>query len=414
MFSQSEVERVYKLADMERSTSFAVSTFGLDLLALGQAATKIKDDLVELPGSFIPRLNIGATHFWGHAEFYVSFPLGVSARLAPSPVHHYNYSEGVETGVRIYPFALKKGGLAPFAGISFQSIRFSYALQHYEFKYGGSNYSRVIAPIQAGVSYMNPSYLFIAGVRYNANTYFQYYQNHESSVSSSFSRFNFSFSVLRHIDTNRSAATQPAVDLFNIKYIILNKENALSAWYWAVGLSSAIQLSKSSYFQFRHPYLYEDLSASIFPELAFGRYISKGDITLNIAVRPMKFRHRAFDTDISISRTSFAMEAYKSMFDYHGFVPFVGPSFMMDFVRYSKGELKLWQIKSVVGIVFGWDIRLTKTNSSLLRTNLRYAPGYHLVKDGHKIMLDHLEFNFIQYVHFIGRNNIYRKYSSKP
>ncbi|MCC7245640.1 MAG: hypothetical protein IT269_08180 [Saprospiraceae bacterium] len=64
--------------------------------------------------------------------------------------------------------------------------------------------------------------------------------------------------------------------------------------------------------------------------------------------------------------------------------------------------------------MFGWDIRVTKTGTSLLRTNLRYAPGLNLkTDDGQKVMFDHLEFNFIQYVTFIGRKKLYRKYASK-
>jgi hypothetical protein len=61
-----------------------------------------------------------------------------------------------------------------------------------------------------------------------------------------------------------------------------------------------------------------------------------------------------------------------------------------------------------LGVTFGWDIRVTKTGTGLLRTNLRYFPGLSMDVNGEKMMFDHLEYNFIQWVQFIGRKKALR------
>ena len=111
-----------------------------------------------------------------------------------------------------------------------------------------------------------------------------------------------------------------------------------------------------------------------------------------------------------MSRFSTALEGYKFQLDYHGFVPFIGPSIMLDHLVVNVNGTKITNVKPAIGIVFGWDIRVTQTGTSLLRTNLRYVPGHHVKVKDDKIMFDHLEFNFIQYVKFFGRAKIYKKY----
>ena len=104
-------------------------------------------------------------------------------------------------------------------------------------------------------------------------------------------------------------------------------------------------------------------------------------------------------------------EAYKNLFDYLGFVPYLGITASVEDLRAEVNGTEYQQTKGAVGLIFGWDIRVTNTGTSLLRTNLRWTPNLHLDVEGGEIMFDHLEFNFIQYVHFIGRKKAYAKYS---
>ncbi|MDC1068116.1 hypothetical protein OAQ99_03035 [Candidatus Kapabacteria bacterium] len=50
-----------------------------------------------------PRILIGGTHFWGHADFYLSIPL---------------ITKGVETGFKYYPWQIKNNSFSPYLGIS--------------------------------------------------------------------------------------------------------------------------------------------------------------------------------------------------------------------------------------------------------------------------------------------------------
>jgi hypothetical protein len=136
-------------------------------------------------------------------------------------------------------------------------------------------------------------------------------------------------------------------------------------------------------------------------------------MNIGLAARSMGFKTEAFDHKIKMNRNVISLEAYKFLFDYHGFVPFVGTMFSLENLNVNENGIKKSETKPALGIVFGWDIRVTKTGTSLLRTNLRYTPNLNLKIEGEKMMFDHLEFNFIQWVHFLGRGKVYKAHSSK-
>ena len=66
--------------------------------------------------SFVsPAVNIGATHFWGHADFYVSIntvPIKLGDDVVKNSIHM-----GTFTGLRVYPWAVGEGhGVKPYLG----------------------------------------------------------------------------------------------------------------------------------------------------------------------------------------------------------------------------------------------------------------------------------------------------------
>ena len=97
------------------------------------------------------------------------------------------------------------------------------------------------------------------------------------------------------------------------------------------------------------------------------------------------------------------------MFDYHGFVPFVGPalsyeklSFVESFENTSSADVT--ENKISYGLTFGWDIRPNRIQSWILRTNLRWFPNLSLDVDTRsEISFDNLEFNFIQFIIYPNR-----------
>ncbi|MEO0334445.1 MAG: hypothetical protein AAF223_22695, partial [Bacteroidota bacterium] len=198
----------------------------------------------------------------------------------------------------------------------------------------------------------------------------------------------------------------------NNQYHVLKKENRLSAWYWGLGPSAGLQMSKSEYLENNFPYLYDEYSSAFMPDITFGRFFNKPDMNVGLSFRTLGDRLAGFDTDIRLRRYSFMLETYKNLFNWLGFVPFVGVTGSVENLRADVNGTDYQETKPALGLIFGWDIRVTKTGTSLLRTNLRWIPDLHLEIEGDKMMFDHLEFNFIQWVQFIGRKKAYEKYQA--
>ncbi|MEL6545183.1 MAG: hypothetical protein AAFQ82_11205, partial [Myxococcota bacterium] len=68
------------------------------------------------PTVWIPRLWIGATHFWGHADFYVAFQVGPN--LGDSAPSRCCTSLGIETGGKFFPWAFGPNTIRPWLGAS--------------------------------------------------------------------------------------------------------------------------------------------------------------------------------------------------------------------------------------------------------------------------------------------------------
>jgi hypothetical protein len=99
-----------------------------------------------------------------------------------------------------------------------------------------------------------------------------------------------------------------------------------------------------------------------------------------------------------------------ALFDYHGFVPFVGPIISYESLSFEETDLGV-KVRDVsddmlgLGVTFGWDIRPNDLQSWVLRTNLRYYPGLQLDIPGTEetVPFRNLEFNFIQLIIYPGR-----------
>jgi len=411
--AQVVVDSVYTYKKLNRSLDFAQLTFGGDVLCLTGGQMTQQGITQTFGAGAMPRLTIGGLHFWGHADFYVSFPLGIQIQPKPGFAEKFRNQESVETGMKIYPMAMRPGRISPYVGISFQPFRFGYQLSGENSPKGYAHYERFISPVMAGITYTSKKYLFTAGLRYNWHRKFDYYQRAAEQAQVRINPFNFSIGILRYLDSDKGNGTPKGVNQHNIMLYLLKKENKLSAWYWGIGPSAALQLSKSTFIQQQYPYLGNDmLNSFLMPDLTFGRYFSGPDLNVGLTARSMWFKTGAFDTRLNMHRSTVALEAYKFLFDYHGFVPFVGPMLSMEYLSLkTNGSLTKSAVKPAIGLVFGWDIRVTRTGTNLLRTNLRYTPGLHLDVEGEQLMFNHLEFNFIQYVHFIGRAKVYKRHA---
>ncbi len=409
----AQQDSIYTRAYIEKSTRFAWLTYGGDLNLLTGGVTRqlVNNDAVstDVGITILPRLTIGGIHFWGHADFYVSFPLSFLSFQQTAPgLHELEVYQGVETGARIYPLKLLPGRLSPFAGISFRRVRFTQESENSGFTNGTPGYGRFVYPIQAGVTYTTSKWHFTASGYYNYLNTFDYYLSPSTTAEVSLDPWSFNVSALRYIDSDRSMRSRRAVEQVNRDYYDLHEEGLLSAWFIGIGPSSALQISGSPYLEENFPYFYDEYSAAIMPDITFGRYFYRLDLNVNFTYRTYGDKYEGFNSTIATRRHSVGIESVKFLFNYLGFVPFLGPVVSFENLSATVNGQRYTENKLAAGVTFGWDIRVTRTGTSLLRTNLRYYPGLHMNIEGEKLMFDHLEFNFIQYVYFIGRKKAIR------
>lgn len=62
------------------------------------------------------------------------------------------------------------------------------------------------------------------------------------------------------------------------------------------------------------------------PDITLGYYLHKPDLNIAIGYRGYGASTNTYGTIQQLNRKSFLIEATKYLFDYHGFVPFVGPT----------------------------------------------------------------------------------------
>jgi len=72
-------DSVYTQKYLDKSTRFAWLTYGADINFLTGGTTQQLVNGTKVPTNFgsalMPRLTIGGINFWGHIDFYVTFPL---------------------------------------------------------------------------------------------------------------------------------------------------------------------------------------------------------------------------------------------------------------------------------------------------------------------------------------------------
>lgn len=413
--SFGQTDSTYTFKYISRSTKFAWTTFGGDFLMLGSGSTSFSDNgiarQVDFSPTFFPRLTIGGIHFWGHADFYVNFPLSFLAfRQKSTELKNLEYRQGIETGLKIYPLALRQGKVRPYIGASFRLLSFKQELKGANFQYGGTEFQKMIFPVQVGLSYVSSKYIFNSGLNYQTLQNIDNYITQNDIGKVQLNPISFQLGITRYIDTDRSLRSPKGVEQENLKYKILEQEKRLSSWYWGLGPSAGLQMSKSSYLEENYPHLYDNFIGGIMPDITFGRFFNKPDMNVGFSYRTLGSTLQGFDDKVSIRRHSIMLESYKNLFNWLGFVPFVGLTASIENLNVNVNEQKYIETKPAVGFIFGWDIRVTKTGTSLLRTNLRWTPNLHIAIDNKKMMFDNLEFNFIQWVQFIGRKNVYRKH----
>ncbi len=367
----------------------------------------------ELGNSLEPRLTISGLHFWGYAEFYVSFPLP-GADFKQNDQVASAYSTSVETGARVYPTQIEQGKLAPYLGLSFNTNFFRQRFR--ESDEVGPAIQRSMIPLHAGLIYNHKSLLFEAGLSYFGAGKEDYYVSRDRTAPFARPRLGLTVGAKWFLDTTLGLERAWESGKSAKQAETMMEAGELNGLSFSVGPSSAFSTARSSYNESARPWLDDHAGSSIFVELGLGYYVAKPDLHFNLAWRRNASSIRGYGVEQSMRRQAFTVEAFKYLGDYHGFVPYIGPTLsyeMLSGLENDRGDETLNLKRSAIlpGIIFGWDIRPNDVQTWVLRTNLRYAPFLTMdTPDGNSLNFSQLEFNFITFVYYPGRAKRIRSY----
>ncbi|MEO1727561.1 MAG: hypothetical protein AAFR95_11100 [Bacteroidota bacterium] len=389
---------------------FAQLHLGLDVEASVGGTTRYLDGAgrvqsFDLPSAYAPRFVIGGTHFWGHADFHIAIPL--YAPQTEERGQEIQFLRGVETVFKYYPWRIQHAKFRPYVGVSVAPFYFEQSNSNLAFGNGPELYQTAF-PLLGGVTFNARNHLVELGLAWNYANENDYAIDRATRQSVSLPPVYVNLAYRYILDTTISAEaawesgqTQAVTDR-------LASQGKLDGVFLGVGMSSAFWLGQSSYNTAARPYL-EPYGISLMPDLGIGYYLHRPDLNIGLAYRSYGTSTNVYGASQALERRSMVFEVTKYLFDYHGFVPFVGPaisyerlSFEEAFEQQRTADVEEQQVG--FGLTFGWDIRPNRLQSWILRTNLRWYPTLSLpVAEGQDIAFGNVEFNFIQLILYPNR-----------
>ncbi len=348
--------------------------------------------------SITPVFTITGLHFWGHAEFFTGFALPT---INLDNNSSYSFSRSAGTGFKIFPLQIRERRLTPFFGSAVSS--FAYKLGE------GVKFKRIEFPVNFGLTYSFKHGLIELGVNYYHPNSHHYYLSKDEAFKLSTPPLAFSLDYKYFFDFTKGSHKKDLAGETGRKYEKLKKTKRLSSFSIAAGPAYTFFVGNSSYNNQVRPYLDHYKISGIFPDLGLGYYFFKPDASINLSYRSFNVELSAFDVHQFVERRSIALEVFKFFGDYHGFVPFIGPTISKEFIQVKEienGNVVLDNIHSfwTPGIILGWDVRPTRVDWWGVRTNIRYFPLLQLpVSSNQHIDFQQIEVNFLQLVIYPNR-----------
>ncbi|MEM0991711.1 MAG: hypothetical protein AAGI49_01680 [Bacteroidota bacterium] len=389
---------------------FAKMYYGLDLnftpnlidgIALGGDEQIIRFDRHPV---LTPALNLGATHFWGYADFYISISTADIQFGTDQFKNRAAYR--VFTGLRLYPFPSKPKTLRPYIGYKFSAL--TYTQENVEQQ--SATTTGVRSFLDFGLAYQGEHHYFYLGYNHLLNNELNFALSRSAMQTIRVSPQFLSLGVNFTLDTTAGNENCQSCRHFDQVFGASNRRG----WYLGIGLSAAFPMRPSSYISTFAPFLNQVQMPRVFPEISLGYHFTKSDLFLNSSFRSIVQRRRAYDYEQEVKRQSLVLEGFKTLGDYHGFVPYVGLGISLESLRLTENDrgASITDVSSnqlTPSFIFGWDIRPSRKGDSwVLRTNLRYAPFLELEHKGQSISVQQLEFNFIQFIYYPQRAKAYR------
>lgn len=364
------------------------------------------------PTTVIPRVTIGGLHFWGRLDFKMSFALARFGDFELDENTNLLFRPGGDFSGRFYPWQIQYNKVRPFVGVALNQMTLGLERE------AGNRYDfHISTSVVTGLSYGNKDWQINAEVMLLPFNKRNFYINRNEQQTFELPQSYFSIGLVRYFDTTLPDEQRlKSGETVRIESTLKNRLNSFSL---GIAPSAAYFLASPSYNTMdrisvpRHKINFNW-------DIGIGYLFDKSDIHVGLSYRDYTSTVESYNLEHLLRRTSIAAEGFKFLFDYHGFVPFVGPSISYD--RWAYGEFEgNTQIGNVQrtrfvspGIIFGWDITPSPIDTWTLRTNLRYYPMQKVTNlDGESTRVDQFEFNFIQLVIYPNRMVNVRKAKRK-
>ena len=284
LFTYPLVGQVY--TEKQTRHRFAQMTIGLDYQTNFGGTTKYLDPGLALRELDLGQLHkarvlIGATHFWGHADFYIAIPLFNPTYKKENLTLHYTSS--VETVFKYYPWRIEHRKVRPFIGVSLAP--FSFQQIYDEDEYGeGPELVHTSLPMVTGITYNSDQHLLEAGVLWNYTNKQDYYISRTNLTDIETPPLYVSVSYKYMFETTLSAEEEWESGRTAKVTEALAEKGKLNGFYAGIGLSSSFWQGGSSYNAQERPYVM-DYPISIMPDFAVGYYFHKPDMNITASYR---------------------------------------------------------------------------------------------------------------------------------
>lgn len=398
---------------------FAQSSFGVYQNFIPSYKAKIPSTVLangdlDFDATSQTMLSMSGLHFWGKVDFYVNISLFTLQNRKKYPRHFF--STGIETGLKYFVWKTPYTTIAsPFVGVSFNSMDYKF---YNDENTSGNKIDYVRAGFHAGFATIRKDkhYFQLSG-SYYYNNEIAYYFSRNAPATLKLPPVSIKIGYRYVIDA--SLSDEPNYESGKTKETVekleREKSNYLNSFGVGIGQSSAFYIKENSSLFLDYPHLKGDKLADVFPELGLSYYHHKLDANINLSFRRIKREIDGYQSSFKLKRLAFSLDMFKFLFDYHGFVPFIGisPSFEVlsanftDSLNEIESSANKRQIKP--GLIFGWDIRPNRLKTFALRTNLRFFPNLGFEDKNFTIRFHQLEFNFIQAVFYLNRMNLSRQ-----
>lgn len=364
-----------------------------------------RESTFEHPATLNPYITWGAFHFWGHTEFYVTFPLS-PLNLNKSSETSHQLLNSVATGARLYPWSMKEGNIRPYIGANWGALDFKQIQKPDENQPELSK--DFMLNCDAGFTYNSKKLGCRLGINYLTDTKWQYPISKNQMTEIRTPQVSIQMGVMYTFDATKDN-TEENIEKWN-SYPTLSKlshdASKSSDFFIGAGPSVSYSLSKSEYNEIQFPYLKQKLTSNGYFDIGVGYHFNQANMFTALSFRNPTFETEGFGSKQTIQKTSITWETTKFLTDYTGFAPYLGLNVAYDRINYEQNvdgvkTKQTFTNELEPGLTFGWDIVPGKTNEALiLRTNLRWYPFSIFELEGIKYNFSQLEYNLIQVVFY--------------